>query len=230
MAASGRSRVGGCDVTCIRSIWYELTISHLLRQGSESPQGNRLLLLPAVPRHPNQWCHQESKPSCRAVFWFIQTQEHLDHQIVENENLQALIDSQNKTIESLTNRLTVSLEDAISACSKIIRLAQTEEWEKSKYCDKYTWLREFNYKKISFSRNSEVLIFRFLSRSLPLNIVLYKCRLIDSPNCAVCQTPKTWEHFVLACPQFENARDSLRSNLGCIPLSIGLVTFLFVDG
>ncbi|GBL86420.1 hypothetical protein AVEN_203552-1, partial [Araneus ventricosus] len=37
----------------------------------------------------------------------IQTQEHLDHQIVENKNLQALIDSQNKAIESLTNRLTV---------------------------------------------------------------------------------------------------------------------------
>ncbi|GBM10646.1 hypothetical protein AVEN_7919-1 [Araneus ventricosus] len=37
----------------------------------------------------------------------IQTQVHLDRQIVENKNLQALIDSQNKTIESLTNRLTV---------------------------------------------------------------------------------------------------------------------------
>ncbi|GBM24381.1 hypothetical protein AVEN_167617-1 [Araneus ventricosus] len=37
----------------------------------------------------------------------IQTQEHLDHQIAENKNLQALIESQNKTIESLTNRLTV---------------------------------------------------------------------------------------------------------------------------
>ncbi|GBN64094.1 hypothetical protein AVEN_135948-1 [Araneus ventricosus] len=37
----------------------------------------------------------------------IQTQEHLDHQIVENKNLQALMNSQNKIIESLTNRLTV---------------------------------------------------------------------------------------------------------------------------
>ncbi|GBO42507.1 hypothetical protein AVEN_43988-1 [Araneus ventricosus] len=125
----------------------------------------------------------------------------------------------------------VSPEDAISACSKIIRVAQTEEWVKSKFCNKYTWLREFSYKKISFSRSSEVLIFRFLHRSLPLNTILYKCRLIDSPNCAVCQTPETWEHFFFTCPQFENARDSLRTNLGCIPLSlsIGLVTFLFVD-
>ncbi|GBL98514.1 hypothetical protein AVEN_111633-1 [Araneus ventricosus] len=118
----------------------------------------------------------------------------------------------------------VSPEDAISACFKIIRLAQTEEWGKSKYCNKYTWLREFNYKKINFSRSSEVLIFRFLSRSLPLNTILYKCRLIDSPNCAVCQTPETWKHFVLICPQFENARDSLRSNLGCIPLSLDWIS------
>ncbi|GBM37742.1 hypothetical protein AVEN_179822-1 [Araneus ventricosus] len=100
----------------------------------------------------------------------------------------------------------VSPEDAISACSKIIRLTQTEEWAKSKYCNKYTWLEEFNYKKISFSRSNEVLIFRFLSRSLALNTILYKCHLIDSPNCAACQTPETWEHFVLTCPQFENAR------------------------
>ncbi|GBM24383.1 hypothetical protein AVEN_167619-1 [Araneus ventricosus] len=118
----------------------------------------------------------------------------------------------------------VSPEDAISACSKIIRLTQTEEWAGSKYCNKYTWLEEFNYKKISFSRSSEVLIFRFLSRSLPLNTILYKCRLRDSPNCAVCQTPETWEHFVLSCPKFENARDSLRSNLGCIPLSLDWIS------
>ncbi|GBN64090.1 hypothetical protein AVEN_135945-1 [Araneus ventricosus] len=118
----------------------------------------------------------------------------------------------------------VSPEDAISACSKIIRLTQTEEWAKSKYCNEYTWLEEFNYKKISFSRSSEVLIFRFLSRSLPLNTILYKCHLIDSPDCAVCQTPETWEHFVLTCPQFENTIDSLRSNLGCIPLSLDWIS------
>ncbi|GBN51603.1 hypothetical protein AVEN_269112-1 [Araneus ventricosus] len=85
----------------------------------------------------------------------------------------------------------ISPEDARSACFKIIRQKQNMEWENSKYHDKFRWLNDFNFKKLNLSRRNEVLIFRLVSKTLPLNGILHKCRLMGSPNCFHCQVPET---------------------------------------
>ncbi|GBM10128.1 hypothetical protein AVEN_258736-1 [Araneus ventricosus] len=42
----------------------------------------------------------------------------------------------------------ISPEDAVSACDKIIRQKQGEEWRNSKYYDRYKWLNEFDINKL----------------------------------------------------------------------------------
>ncbi|GBM17805.1 hypothetical protein AVEN_99678-1 [Araneus ventricosus] len=124
----------------------------------------------------------------------------------------------------------ISPEDARLACFKITRKIQYMEWENSKYYDKYRWLNDFYFKKFNLSRRKEVLIFLLISRTLPINANLHKCRLMDSQNCIHCQVPETCEHVVLSCPKYETARDSLRAKLGCIPLSLDWICDFSVKG
>ncbi|GBM00076.1 RNA-directed DNA polymerase from mobile element jockey [Araneus ventricosus] len=113
----------------------------------------------------------------------------------------------------------ISPEDATSECYKIIQKRQDDIWQQSKYCVQFHWLDVFNFRKITLPRRLEVLILRFITKTLPVNAVLHKCRLVDSPDCGTCLIPETCEHLILSCSKYDLARDSLRASLGCIPLS-----------
>ncbi|GBO38576.1 hypothetical protein AVEN_191601-1 [Araneus ventricosus] len=113
----------------------------------------------------------------------------------------------------------ISPEDSTSEYYKIICKNQNDIWQQFKYCVQFHWLDDFNFRKISLHRRFEVLSFCFITKSLPVNVVMHKCHLADSPDCGTYLTPETCEHLVLSCSRFDLARDSLRARLGCIPLS-----------
>ena len=43
-----------------------------------------------------------------------------------------------------------------------------------------------------------------------LNFSGYRYDLLDSPNCPICKTPETTQHYLIDCIVFESKRESIR--------------------
>ena len=61
------------------------------------------------------------------------------------------------------------------------------------------------------SRKIECGITRLRLGHAGVNVHLNRFEMTDSPLCSVCNTPETIEHFIMKCPAYQQARDTLRT-------------------
>lgn len=114
----------------------------------------------------------------------------------------------------------ISSDDLIQWFKSFFARKSAELWYNSKYPQLLPYLNSNRLESKWFlDRQSEVLISRLRTKTLPLNSILHKVNLISSPNCDTCKVPETHTHFLLECIRFEKQRNKLRENLGTIPVS-----------
>ena len=115
----------------------------------------------------------------------------------------------------------VSPDDIIQSLKRNHILEQSLDWANSPYSSRFPWMSPGSNKTwlCPIDRNMEVLLARLKTKTAPLNAILFRFKLTNSPLCNNCGQLETPDHFILECPEFEVQRASLRRSLGCIPLS-----------
>lgn len=107
------------------------------------------------------------------------------------------------------------VEDAVRVCKTEKYNCAESEWRDGSYFSRFSYLASSSrWSSWVRSRQADVIVHRWRTRTVMTRGLLYRMRLVSSPLCSFCQVVESAEHVLLHCLRYDVFRMKLLQGLG----------------